>query len=55
MCPITVLGAQQTNLPSALGRDKIFLFQGHLLCKNPQKDNPIQRPIGIVSQQILWG
>ena len=35
---IVALGAQWTNMPSALGRDKIFI----LLYRNPQKDSHIQ-------------
>ena len=35
---IIALGAQWTNIPSALGRDKIFI----LLYRNPQKDSHIQ-------------
>ena len=35
---IIALGAQWTNIPSALGKDKIFI----LLYRNPQKDSHIQ-------------
>jgi hypothetical protein len=30
---------QQTNLPSTLEKNKIFIFQDHFLCKNPCKDD----------------